>query len=364
MTPALYRPQPIFKHSARPVDQNTPPAWAAARLREGEVLLVTDRYSTGAEILSVLAAELGEPAPDASYEERRAHKQAARATAMGLLAPIDNHRLALSGGRPNGLFQELYPGQSRFFLPFAQVQELHGAWERYQNGVPVSVLGYRLHPYYGVYAPNRTEHLELFATWLAQYSGPRRRAVDVGTGSGVLALMLCRAGFSSVLATDTNPNAIESVARQVKRLPEPPPIELLHGDLFGTDRSAADLIVFNPPWQQGKVEGLLDSALVFEEGLFERFFDQALARLSPAGRIVLVFSTVLQLSRPDLPHPILGELERGRLRLVQKLNRKVRPAPTPAGQPRKTREQVEVWELERLANQLQRLALSLPSAIG
>jgi precorrin-6B methylase 2 len=348
MTPALHRPEPIFTHSARPVDQATPPAWAAARLREGEPLLVTDRYSTGAEILAVLAAALGEPDPDASFEERRAHKLAARATALGLLAPIEKHRLALSGGRPNGLFAELYPGRPRFFLPFAQVQELHGAWERYQNGVAVPVLGQRLHPYYGVYAPTRTEHLELFATWLSAWSGPRRRAVDVGTGCGVLALLLCRAGFGSVLATDINPNAIESVARQCKRLPEPPPIELLHGDLFGADRAAADLVVFNPPWQQGKVQGLLDSALIFEEGLFERFFDQALARLSPAGRIVLVFSTVLQLARPELPHPILAELERGRLRLVQKLNRRVRPGPTPAGQPRKTREQVEVWELARV----------------
>ena len=38
-------------------------------------------------------------------------------------------------------------------------------------------------------------------------------ALDVGTGAGVLALMLARAGFEHVEAVDINPNACESVRR-------------------------------------------------------------------------------------------------------------------------------------------------------
>ena len=59
-----------------------------------------------------------------------------------------------------------------------------------------------------------------------------------------------------------------------------------------------DLIVFNPPWMQGTVEGLLDRALYFEQGLFERFFDQASARLRPSGRVVLVFSNLIVMFSP------------------------------------------------------------------
>jgi len=169
----------------------------------------------------------------------------------------------------------------------------------------------------------------------------------VGTGCGPLALMLCRAGFARVLATDINPNAIESVRRERARFLPPPPIELYCGDLLGNDPAQADLIVFNPPWLPGEAEGLLDEALNYDDSLFERFFDQARARLAPDGRVVLIFSNIMTLLQPDAPHPILAELKRGRLRLVKKLERKVAPSRAPDGSLRRTRERVEVWELEK-----------------
>ena len=329
------------------MDRGTPPRQAAARLRAGEELLVSDHYITGVKILDQLESLLQPPARDASYQVRQASQRTRRTASLRLLAPIVRHRLALKGARPIGFLAELYPELSSFFLPFVQAQELHGAWKRYREGVRLSVLGHRVHPFYGTYFPTRTSQLELFGTWLSQYQGPRARAVDVGTGCGVLALMLCKAGFERVLATDSNPNAVESVARELRRFPAAPPIDLLQGDLFCQDSAPADLVVFNPPWMQKKADGLHDSALYFEDGLFERFFEQAWARIHDTGRIVLVFSNVIQLVQPDLPHPILAELERGRLRLVRKLHRKVKPAPTETGQRRRTRERVEVWELAK-----------------
>ena len=155
--------------------------------------------------------------------------------------------------------------------------------------------------------------------------------------------MLARKGFTRVRATDINPNAIESVRRELLR--HPAPLELEVGDLLGQGTELADLIVFNPPWTQGPVEDLLDRALTFDDDLFERFFDQALVRLEPQGRVVLVFSNVIRMVQPDVPHPIEAELERGRFRLVEKLQRKVKPQRTGKGRPRRTREKVEVWEL-------------------
>ena len=158
--------------------------------------------------------------------------------------------------------------------------------------------------------------------------------------------MLCKRGFERVLATDSNPNAIESVRREVRRL-SGRPIDLSHCDLLGDDPPPADLVVFNPPWTKGSTDGFLDRALYFEDGLFERFFDQAIDRITPDGRIVLLFSNVIRLVQPDVPHPIDAELDRGRLRLVQKLTRRVRPTPDKSGRRRKTKEKVEVWELAR-----------------
>lgn len=345
MTRTLRRPEPILGHRASPVDREVPPDRAAARLLDGDPLIVSDYYSTGAEILAQLEVLMRPPPQDAGHGPRRAYQRAFREAAMRLLVSIVDHRPALTGAQRIGFIEELYPDLSAFSLPFPQLQELHGAWELYIDGVHLPVLGHRVHPMYGTYAPTRLTHLELFGTWLSAYQGPRERAIDVGTGCGVLALMLCKGGFERVLATDINPNAVESVERELRRLPSKPPIETLHGDLLSDIRGPVDLIVFNPPWTRGEPSGLIDGALYYEDGLFERFFEQASQRLTPAGRIVLVFSNLISLVQPDVPHPITTELERGRLRLVSKQQRKVKATPTRDGRRRKTREKVEVWEL-------------------
>ena len=341
----LYRPEPVLRSTAGKVDATTPAAQAAAALQAGETLQVVDAYSTGAEILAALATKMPGLPPDAPYADRRRAQRAHRAAALRLLAPIRAHRVSLSGARPIGFLGELYPELDVFYLPFIVVQELHGAWGRYREGTQLAVLGFKVHPYFGTYVPTRTSHLELFGTWLSQYQGPRGRAVDVGTGCGVLALMLAKAGVPQVRATDSNPNAVESLRRDLERLERFGGITPVVGDLLAGDETKSDLIVFNPPWTHGEVVEPFDGALYFDDDLFERFFEQAIGCLTPDGRIVLLFSTVMQLVQPDVPHPILAELDWGRLRLVQKLHRKVKPGRDAQGRRRRTREKVEVWEL-------------------
>ncbi len=253
----------------------------------------------------------------------------------------------LEGAPAISLLGELYPKLTAFGLPLVDLEDLANAARRYDEGVHMAVLGRRIHPFYGTYAPTRTTHLELFATWLAGYDGPRRSAVDVGTGCGVLAFMLARAGAEHILATDTNPNAVESVRRELARLDEPLPITPRRADLMGKGRAPADLVVFNPPWTQGDGRRPLDRALTFDGALFPRFFSQAHDRVTPDGRVVLLFSTIMQLLQPELPHPIDEELASGRFELVQKLQRKVKPTTGPDGRRRRTKERVEVWELRR-----------------
>lgn len=339
MPAALHRPEPVLRHNAQPVDRNVPPAQAAAWLCEGRSLIVTDRFGTGLDILTALRVKLEDPGEDAGYVRKRTFRDAFQSASKLLLAPVVGRKVALADAPPAGFLAELYPDHADFALPIEDARVLSSAWEWYEQGVHFPVLGYRLHPFYGAYIPARMEHLELFGTWLAKYKGARDRAIDVGTGSGVLALQMAKAGFQQVLATDINPNAIESVARQLRRLPKALPIELEHTDQFGADRGPIDLIVSNPPWMKGDVGRTLDLAMYFQDGFFERFFDQALQRIAPGGRVVLVFSNIIELSQPDVPHPIQTELDRGRFRLVEKLTRKVKPLR------RRTREKVEIWEL-------------------
>jgi SAM-dependent methyltransferase len=339
MPAALHRPEPVLRHRAELIDRNVPTAQAAAWLRQGRSLLVTDRFGTGLDILEALRLQLEDPGEDGGYIKKRAFRDAFQSACKSLLAPIVNRKVALAGAPAAGFLAELYPDHADFALPVEDAKVLSSAWGWYEKGVHFPVLGYRVHPFYGTYIPARMEHLELFGTWLAKYEGARNRAIDVGTGTGVLALQMAKAGFRQVLATDINPNAIESVARQLQRLPKAPAIELQHGDLLGDDRGPLDLIVSNPPWMKGDVGRTLDLAMYFQDGFFERFFEQTLQRLSPGGRVVFVFSNIIELSQPDVPHPIQTELARGRFRLVEKLTRRVKPLR------RRTREKVEIWEL-------------------
>lgn len=340
MPAALHRPEPVLRHRAQPVDQRVPTAQAVSWLCEERSLIVTDRFGTGLDILAALRVALGDPGESADYVQKRTFREAFTSASRRLLVPVVGRRVALPDAPRAGFLAELYPDHADFALPVEDARVLSSAWDWYEQGVYFPVLGHRVHPFYGTYIPARMEHLELFGTWLAKYQGARDRAIDVGTGSGILALQMARAGFRHVLATDINPNAIESVARQLRRLPKAPPIELQHADLLGTDRGPIDLIVSNPPWMKGEVGRTLDLAMYFQDGFFERFYEQCLQRLAPGGRIVFVFSNIIELSQPDVPHPIQTELDRGRFRLVEKMTRRVKPSPG-----RRTREKVEIWEL-------------------
>lgn len=268
-------------------------------------------------------------------------EQQFREMSLNLIVGIEDSAIQIIGIDQNPFLKDFFP-QKRFFLPFVVLQELAGAWKRFSTGIHYTVLGRKLHPFFGVYYPTRTEHLELFATWLSQYKGAKNHCVDVGTGSGILSFLLAKSGFSTIDAIDQNPNAIWSVQEEIKRHPIDQTIRLHHADLLYpiTD---ANLIVFNPPWIPGKSNSSVTEALFFDDGLFERFFEQAYTKLSDDGTIVLIFSTILTLLRPDIPHPIESELQKGRFKLKQKLQRKVKPT---AG--KRTKEKVQIWELTRM----------------
>ena len=168
MPAALHRPEPVLRHRAQPVDRNVPKAQAAAWLREGRSLIVTDRFGTGLDILEALRVKLEEPDEDAGYVAKRAFREAFQSASKHLLAPIVGRKVTLADAPRAGFLSELYPDHADFALPVEDAKVLSSAWEWYEQGVYFPVLGYRVHPFYGTYIPARMEHLELFGTWLAK----------------------------------------------------------------------------------------------------------------------------------------------------------------------------------------------------
>lgn len=333
-TPSFPTPLHTLAEGWLDVDSNS-----AQHILNDKQVLLSSTYRQGVDILEQLKEVLHIEA-SASFAERTKANARFRHAAKNLVVCVKNGRPMLDGIDGNPFFDEYYPKPS-VYLPFIAVQEICGAWKTHSNGVHYPVLGKRLHPFFGVYYPKRTEHLELFATWLSQYKGTKSHCVDVGTGSGILSFLLAKAGFTHIDATDQNPNALCSVQKDLTHIQTVSTIHLHHADLL-TPIETTPLIVFNPPWIPGEARSAVTEALFFDGGLFERFFNQAAEKLSADGRIVFLFSNILTLLRPDLPHPIERELSMGRFTLAQKLTRKIKQK-----KGRRTKEKVEVWELKR-----------------
>ena len=123
----------------------------------------------------------------------------------------------------------------------------------------------------------RPETEELVGAVLARVGGnaaaARPSALDIGTGSGAIALSLAAEGdFGCIVATDTSEAALEVARRNARRNALDARVEFRHGDLFlpvaGGERF--DVVVSNPPYVSGEeFETLLPEVRLYEprEGL-------------------------------------------------------------------------------------------------
>lgn len=72
-----------------------------------------------------------------------------------------------------------------------------------------------------------------------------RSVLDLGTGSGVLAMAAAHLGASPILALDVDADAIAAAERSVALNTLPSPLQFTTADLFGTPPDAADVVVAN-----------------------------------------------------------------------------------------------------------------------
>ena len=117
------------------------------------------------------------------------------------------------------------------------------------------------------------------------------RVLDVGTGSGLLAISAALAGAKHVTAVDLNPAAVQAARMNAYLYGLAGRVTVLQGDMFeplvGTH---FDLIVCNPPYLRG--EPTSQGPLAYMAGgdfqWLRRFSQAAAAHLKPGGRCLLV----------------------------------------------------------------------------
>ncbi len=183
------------------------------------------------------------------------------------------------------------------------------------KGLPIESLGNRsIHVRYNVFPPTRKDYLNLFASVLRDrshaYLPALHNCLDVGTGTGVLSLILCQHGARNVVATDMNKEALINAQMNSSIFGLTDKIRFEQADAFPATEEQFDLIVANPPWistkaipeeEEGKREGVqVDATLidgVVDQGgrFLETLISGAKQRLSSKGKLWLIYSNIAEL---------------------------------------------------------------------
>jgi methylase of polypeptide subunit release factors len=266
---------------------------------EGTALLWRGDFQNARQLLRAMARRIDRaPARSASspaeafHIHRQAQAQRARTLAM-LLLPFDaEYRIPLRRAPDvREACAEAYgPAEEPFVASLRELLGLIGAHEWRRKGVKIAILGERIHPHYGVFAPIRSEYVGL----VARAPLPSRKlAFDIGTGTGVLAAMLARRGVERVVATDRDARALACARDNIARLGLAAQVEVVETDLFPEGR--APLAVCNPPWIPARPSSPLEHAIFDPESRMLRAFLTGLpAHLETGGEGWLVLSDLAE----------------------------------------------------------------------
>ena len=177
-------------------------------------------------------------------------------------------------------------------LSFRDLQGALGAAQWREKGVPIESLGLSIFPHYGVFAPTRHEYVQLLLD--APLPKVYDVAYDIGTGTGLLAIILAQRGVKQVIATDLNPRALACAKENFTRLASTS-VQLQQADLYPTDAPLANLIVCNPPWLPAKPSSPLEYAVYdANSAMLRGLLQGANQHLAEQGELWLILSDLAE----------------------------------------------------------------------
>lgn len=177
-------------------------------------------------------------------------------------------------------------------LSFRDLQGALGAAQWREKGVPIESLGISIYPHYGVFAPTRHEYVQLLLD--APLPAVNDIAYDIGTGTGLLAIILAQRGINQVIATDLNPSALACANENFMRQGLSN-VQLQQADLYPTDAPLANLIVCNPPWLPAKPSSPLEYAVYdANSAMLRGLLQGAQQHLAEQGEIWLILSDLAE----------------------------------------------------------------------
>ncbi|MFC1601158.1 methyltransferase [Candidatus Sumerlaeota bacterium] len=185
------------------------------------------------------------------------------------------------------------PGERPFLIPVRRLQRILVDMRRAREGVRVPGLARPLAILPHVYVPWDGTVPAMFAEYGSLMDG--KRVLDIGAATGVLALLAAEFGAARVVATDSNPRAVENARVNVERFGLAAKIDVRPpADMFeAVGDEEFDVILFNAPWAEGEPQTLYDTAIYDpERQVLGKFLAGAEQRLAPDGVVLLQLSDV------------------------------------------------------------------------
>ena len=123
--------------------------------------------------------------------------------------------------------------------------------------------------------------------------GTAKRILDVGTGTGLIALMLAQRSCSDIIAIDIDAPAVLQARENVRNSPWSERVEVCESSLqdFTSSSRPFDLIVSNPPYFVNSMKSPSESRATARHAdtlTHEELIENAINLLNPQGRLCII----------------------------------------------------------------------------
>jgi hypothetical protein len=326
---------------------------ARKTMEKGSGILVKGSFATALKFYSWVKSRIIAENPVRDFVSSGKTKKILRESTGKILVRVTRHRIDLEKAPPLPWLGNFYPDDKDFLISLSDLLGMNGAWQWYEKGISYPWIPGRLHPFYGVYFPVRTAHLDLFDRWLARKGKYYATATDMGTGCGILGFIMATRGIEKIHGTDTNPNAVYSTAKEIERRELQHRFMIEQAPFFGSSNQVDGLAVFNPPWIPGTQNSITDTGIYYDPHLFDQLLYEAETKLVPGATMVIIFSNFAIEAGITVINPVEETLGRSKkFTIAEKITAKAREKVS--GRPEdwleriREKEMVELWILKRL----------------
>jgi len=184
-------------------------------------------------------------------------------------------------------------GDKLYLLPLRKLERIMTDIGRMAEGISYDFLQSKIYIAPFVYVPSDSSVPEMYAKYSDVFKD--KSVADMGTGTGILAILAAQSGAKRVVAADINPAAVICSENNAAKSGYTDIIDVVESYLFENINEKFDVILFNAPWVQGNPKNIYELAIYDNHFLIlKRFISDAKQYLNNGGIILLQLSDISQ----------------------------------------------------------------------